>query len=480
MKFLRIAVISLFALVFLGSSACSYAGNQVMAEQQVAIERGDLTVKVNGTGKTAYASDVRLSFGTAGKVEKLTVKKGDAVAKGAILAELDTDGLKLAFAEARTTEAQAERGLTQAKLALIQAEVGEARATQDLYSAQFALDQIKAVSDIKDKIMQIEWEIKVMEVNRSQAQATGNSSSVKTLNESIRQKNLELAEQNQKLQDLLAKDEYAGVAPYEVKSFTIGGQRYDRLVVDDVRMKQQQVLLDEKAIEQAKADIEQARLGVVQAELALEQARKQVEYIQEQLREASIIAPFDGIVADLTIKENEYISASSLEAGAPVYMVDPGSLEIETEIDEIDVAGIKLDQKAIITLDALPDRHFEGTVTAISVMPVVKPQNSGVVVYSVKVGFTGAPPAEVKPGMSATVDIISMEKKDVILVPNKSIKRNSQGRNVVNVIINEKVEERLVTLGISDGTVTEVISGLEEGELVSRSVKETNARLSGV
>ena len=107
---------------------------------------------------------------------------------------------------------------------------------------------------------------------------------------------------------------------------------------------------------------------------------------------------------------------------------------------------------------------------------MLKPQNSGVVVYEVKVGFTGAPPAEAKSGMSVSVDIVTQEKKNVVLVPNKSIKRNSHGQAVVNVVVNQKIEERPVILGLTDGTQTEIVSGLNTGDMIIKLVKDNNSK----
>ena len=480
MKYFRIAVISLFFLILTASTACSFSSSQAQAEQQVTVTRGDLAIKVNGSGKAGYAKDARLSFGTAGKIEKVNVKKGDMVDKGSVLAILNTDALELTLSQAQTDEAKAQLISIQSRTALVQAEIGEAEASHALTAAQFNLDKIEDVGKIKDKIMDLEWQLKIAETNRSQAQAAGNTSTVKALNDIIRDTNSELDRQNQKLQDLLSQDEYAGVAPYEVKSLIIGGERYDRLLVEDIRMKQQQVLLSEKAVEQARQNIELAKQSVVQAERSVEQAQKHIKYTQLQLQEASILAPFNGLVADVGVKEGDYVTTSGANSDVPVYLVDPGSLEIAAEVDEIDMAVIKLNQKSAINLDAFPDKEFEGIVTAISVIPVVKTQNSGVVVYEVKVGFTGNPPAEVKSGMSAVVDIISQEKKNIVLLPNKSIKRNNQGQTIVNVLINQKFEERPVVLGITDGSQTEVISGLNEGEMVSRTVKEVNPKLTKV
>jgi HlyD family secretion protein len=336
-KYFRIAVISLFFLILTASTACSFSSSQAQAEQQVTVTRGDLAIKVNGSGKAGYAKDARLSFGTAGKIEKVNVKKGDMVDKGSVLAILNTDALELTLSQAQTDEAKAQLISIQSRTALVQAEIGEAEASHALTAAQFNLDKIEDVGKIKDKIMDLEWQLKIAETNRSQAQAAGNTSTVKALNDIIRDTNSELDRQNQKLQDLLSQDEYAGVAPYEVKSLIIGGERYDRLLVEDIRMKQQQVLLAEKAVEQARQNIELAKLNV-------EHAAKAVQVAQKQLDEAAITTPINGTAVTVDIKEGDTISPSGMNLTAPIYIIDTNSMQVTAQIDEIDIPAIRLGQ----------------------------------------------------------------------------------------------------------------------------------------
>jgi multidrug efflux pump subunit AcrA (membrane-fusion protein) len=141
-------------------------------------------------------------------------------------------------------------------------------------------------------------------------------------------------------------------------------------------------------------------------------------------------------------------------------------LEVRAEIDEIDVADVLINQQALIKLEALPATTYAGTVTSVSIVPKVNPQNSGVVVYEVKVSFNNVPSIQVKSGMSAVVDIATHEKNDVLLIPNTSIKQNIQGQTVVGLVIDQKVVERQVKTGLTDGIQTEVVDGLQRGDII--------------
>ena len=478
MKTWKVISILILTVILIGSAACSL-GQNTAPQTQLIVAKGDLTVKVNGSGKTVYASDAKLAFSTAGKIETLTVKKGDTVKKGAVLAKLNTDSLELSLSQANTAIAQGQVAVSQSQIALLQAQVGEtqsqsaeSQAEYSLTAAQFNLDRSRAVSDIKDAITNVEWTIKISQVNLNQAQVGGDVAAAAALNQNLTVEYLELAKQQKKLADLLDKDEYAA-ADDAATYVLIGGDKYNRLAVEDVKMKQNQVEIAKLAVDQAKQNIEQAKQNtelakqtVEQAKRSLDQAQQNKGYIQKQIAEATIVAPFDGAVASLDVKQGDFITTPGLSSGTPIYLVDPNSLEVSTEVDEIDVANVKLNQKTVISLDALPNSKFDGIVTSISLIPIVKPQNSGVVVYEVKIIFAGNPPAEAKAGMSASADIILNQEKDVLLIPNKSIKQNAQGQTIVKVVINQQVEERQVKLGLTDGVQTEVIDGLQPGDII--------------
>lgn len=156
MKIWKILALSLVILILASSAACSLGNSQGQAEQQVTLTTGDLTTKVNGAGKIDYSNDANLSFGMAGKIEKLSIKKGDTVTKGTVLAQLETDNLELALSQVKVAEAQAQTALTQSQVALTQARMAQTQAEASVTSAQFALDKIQEVADLKDKIVDLE------------------------------------------------------------------------------------------------------------------------------------------------------------------------------------------------------------------------------------------------------------------------------------------------------------------------------------
>jgi len=220
-----------------------------------------------------------------------------------------------------------------------------------------------------------------------------------------------------------------------------------------------------QSVEQAKQYVEQVKLSLEQAKQTLEQTKKSVEHAQKQLDEATIIAPFDGLIACVAVTEVDVIPSPSFSPQTIIYLIDPTSMELKVDVDEIDIPDVKLKQKAIISLDALPDVQFEGKITFISSIP--SPE-AGVVLYEIKISFDVPPDFELKIGMSAAVDIIINERSNVLLVPDRAVKKDSQGNTVVKVMVDDEIEERPVVTGISDGFQTEIVDGLDEGELVMR------------
>jgi HlyD family secretion protein len=232
-------------------------------------------------------------------------------------------------------------------------------------------------------------------------------------------------------------------------------------ITEEVAIKERQVELAKDSVEQARESIELARQSVKLAEQSLAQAEK-------NLKEATITAPIDGVVASISAEEGDIISPPSLAPQPIIRLIDPRSMELVVEVDEIDIPGVTIGQEAVITLDALPDAEFAGVVTTIFPIPI---EVGGVVVYEVKIEFEVPEDSGIKVGMSASADIILTKRSNVLLVPNRAIEKDSEGRPIVKVMIDEQIEERPVVIGISDGFNTEIVSGLGEGEMVITEVR---------
>ena len=221
-------------------------------------------------------------------------------------------------------------------------------------------------------------------------------------------------------------------------------------------------------ISAAESQVKAAEAQVQAAELAVDVARQAVNEAASKLEAETLTAPFDGVVTAVNVEEGDIISSPGMSQVAIVHFVDLATMELGVDLDEIDIPGVALEQRAVISVDALPDVQLEGRVTHISPLPTLE---AGVTLYKVKIGFDVPQGSGLRVGMSATADIITNERSGVLLVPNRAIKQDSQGNPVVGVMVGEQIEQRPVVVGISDGFHTEIIDGLDEGETVAVEIQ---------
>jgi HlyD family secretion protein len=238
-----------------------------------------------------------------------------------------------------------------------------------------------------------------------------------------------------------------------------------------VKMAELRVKIAQEQVEVAQAQYEKAQdlLGADEdaaeasweiAKLNLKIEKLNLESAKLNLEKAVIVAPFDGVVTDVAITEGKEISAATLATPA-ISLVDTSEIELRGFIDEIDVAMVQLGQEANILLDALPDEEINGRVTFISPIGTIR---AGVVSYETTITLEN-PVAGLRDGMSATAEVVIERRDDVLWIPNRAIRGTWENPTVV-VLVDEQEEEREITLGLSDGINTEVLSGLEEGEKV--------------
>ena len=210
------------------------------------------------------------------------------------------------------------------------------------------------------------------------------------------------------------------------------------------------------------------------ANLNLQIAETQLKNSKEELMKTEILAPFDGTVVDIGVKENDQLSAFDYSSKTAVYLVDTRTVKLEGVVDEVDIYQVKVGQDTSITVDALPGVELKGKVTFIS--PLGN-QTTGVVEFPVTISLEPTE-TELKGGLTATADIIIDEHKDILMVPNRAIK-GSVGNYWVDVVIDEEkitTEKRPVVLGAQNEQFTEIISGLSQGEKVI--VEATRGRVT--
>ena len=220
-------------------------------------------------------------------------------------------------------------------------------------------------------------------------------------------------------------------------------------------------------------DSSKAQIGVDTAKL--KQARAQVQQSQaslnqfeEQLGYTTIVAPMDGVILSRDVEIGDAVS-SILVLGSTATLVmtegDIGEVYVQGKVDEADIAHVYMSQPARIKVESFRDRTFNGKVTKIAPMGVEK---DNVTTFEVRVSINN-PGGELKANMTANAEILLDEHKGVLTVPENAVMYDNQKNASVEIPDkNQKEGKRKVsvTVGLSNGSLTEVLNGLKEGDQV--------------
>ena len=209
------------------------------------------------------------------------------------------------------------------------------------------------------------------------------------------------------------------------------------------------------------AKLKQARAQVAQSQATLNQ-------LDEQLSYTTIVAPMDGVVLSRDVEIGDAVS-SILVLGSTATLVmtlgDTHEVYVKGKVDEADIAHVYLGQPARIKVESFRDRYFQGKVTKISPMGVEK---DNVTTFEVRVSINN-PGGELKAQMTANAEILLDEHKGVLTVPENAVIYDNQKKAFVEIPDKSQKEGKRkipISVGLSNGAVTEVASGLKEGEQV--------------
>lgn len=217
-------------------------------------------------------------------------------------------------------------------------------------------------------------------------------------------------------------------------------------------------------LDAAKHDKIDKGLQVQLAQVALSVARDKLLYTK-------IVAPMSGTVVERGIEPGEVVTPgvqSTFEGKPLLTIADLSVLLVKIELNQIDVARVRVGQTVTLTLDALPGAKYEAKITKIAPASV-RPAGREVDVFPVEAELTKAD-GQIKPGMTADVRILLEEKGDVLALPIEAI-REEKGKSFVMRVVdgpkNEPITEKTdVTLGARNEKEIEILSGLDVGARV--------------
>jgi len=237
------------------------------------------------------------------------------------------------------------------------------------------------------------------------------------------------------------------------------------------------------------ADYARAAAGVQKAKADVENASAQVAVYETLLSKAAIRSPIDGVVLNRKVAPGQTVAASFQTPVLFTLASDLSQMQLEVDIDEADIGAVREGQTAMFSVDAYPQRRFDAKLVSLRNAPKTA---NGVVTYQGVLVLDNRDHL-LRPGLTATVDILVSESKDVLLVPNGALrftppakdvtatpalapKKNGELAGRVWVLEANTPAPRDLTLGHTDGRMTEVLSGpLQPGEHVITDIARRSA-----
>jgi HlyD family secretion protein len=398
--------------------------------QVAAVMTGDISSVFAYAGNLQSKRSVSIIPGASGRIQTLRVAVGDEVKAGDALMTVESDRYAAQLK-------QAEAALMTAKLNYAKMQRGPR--PEEIAAAQTAVELARAV--VKDATTVTDDQRTAAAAAMAQAEA-----------------NLRMAQSNY---DKIAWAGQVGMTPqsialqqattaYEAALASYNMQTHPR----DTQIAPLQAQLAQAELREALTvqpftdlDFQLAQTGIKQAEAAVEMA-------QLQMKEATVVAPFDGVVAELYVTQGTMVGPT-----APVALFVSKDVEVLVNVEEARIGQISLNQNAALRVAAYPGQDFPAVVTSIA--PVASKDTH---TFPIKIT-----PADEKgllrSGMYADVAVLAQEKKGALLVPRAAVTMVG-GKETIYVLKGDVVEQRAVTIGLSDNDRVEILSGAAQGDKV--------------
>lgn len=480
------------------------------------VKRQDVEKTVLTTGQVVSSTDLDLSLQSSGIVKKVLVKEGDVVNTGQILVILDQETALANLESAQGALAQAQANYDKIAAAATSFDVAVSQSAVDTASTALTNARQNLTRDLSMSFNSVnsailsntnnlflnpqttnpQFSIVGTAQNNQQLLSNVNyermnlnlildqwQQEIKIIDESNIDKTVSdslsyITTVKNFLSDLLnLLTSYTSASSTSQASVTTAEASVNsaKTIIDSAYTT---ITNDNQAVQSAKSSLSQA-----QASLTLKQAPARPEDLdiakaqvlsatgtfhsaQAVLNNTMLRAPANGTITQVDIKVGELAQALK----AVIKLLNVGELHAEALVSEADIASMVVGQSIDNTFDALgPDRHFTTTVLTVNPASTVI---SGVVNYKVTGSLEKI--SEIKPGMTANMTIKIAEKKNVLVIPGSAI-IDKNGKKIVRVINDLKKKtytEIEVQTGLAaDGGLTEIISGLNEGEVIVTYLK---------
>ncbi len=501
---------------------------QAMAEQNkeeaYRVERGDLQVQVIETGTLEAKKVVEVKSRVSGRVARLLVDEGDMVQQGDLIAVIDPQETELQVQQNRAQLKGAQSGVARTNVEIQQRRV---TAQTNLDRARSRLSQIElelkaqptltraAIAAAQSTVDAAEKDLQILRTSTHPNARTAAQRELDEAKSSQENSRLEL----ERRKELYAKgyiskrDLEAGQLQYDlaVTRTRSAQDRFNRLaqeqrleveraqdrleqaqseldrtkasaIQDDVKREEyERALRDVRDAQVALKDVDALIAGRSQQQASVEQLESVLGDSLRQLGETEIRAPVSGIVTRRLVQQGELVaSLSSFSSGTPIVEVeDRSTMLVQLDVNEIDVARLKMGTETEVEVDALPGELFTGYVSKIA--PAANEAAAGqltggdVVRYAVEVELVDTDP-RLKSGMSVRTTMNVLQLDDVVKVRSEYVGGEPGKQRFVLVLDREpkgpedKPESRQVNVevGGSSGAYIEILSGVKEGEILAK------------
>jgi HlyD family secretion protein len=232
-------------------------------------------------------------------------------------------------------------------------------------------------------------------------------------------------------------------------------------------------LLDDDTFEAATNELELSRLNVKSRQAQLEQARALLEEAEKNLDKTKVHSPLTGVVTSLDIKVGEMAisSTTNVPGSSLMTIANPSSIHTEVNVDEADIADIRIGQEAEIVAIGYPEQPMKGTVKEIAITAKPPSETSTALSFVVKISITDANKVVLHPGMSSRAEIFTSGNENLPSVPIAAISLEedravSAKDNYVFKVDNGVARKVKVELGIADDTYQAIANGLASGDRI--------------
>ena len=470
MTFKRVAsgavILTLLLGLLLSSAACNASAETEAQKLSVqAVKQGDLLIGQYADGRISIPA-TSLNFAVAGTIQEVLVQPGQVVKAGEVLARLDPATLEVVLEAAKLGVAKANAALSEAVLqrnyTLSSEQVKLISLEREIYESR-----ARAIEAYDQQVLKLNYlknedpSVAAAEVALAQAEANYDA-----LSDPDEADELAVEKARVALDDAIAARDY-----------NIALETAKLVPIERAYLEAQADLADNPAIyteysqnydmQKLKVDyLQQSDAAVENARFALEDAKARLTAAEQDLAATNLLAPRDGVISAVTGEVGDLVAASSSSAASATSLITlaaTGTVEVSAYLTETDISGVEVGQAMRVAVDALALEKQAGTVTSISLTPKI--DSTGIVSYLVT-GVLTDPDPRILDGMTTFVTFVKKEKPGVLLVSNKAVFLVDGQQTVTVQKEDGTLEDRPVTLGLTNGTVSEVVDGLAAGEKV--------------